>query len=333
MKPQRFRIQDQRVVRDFVDARRDHTADEPRLKFGWSNWGFGTESLTSTAERLAKFGIEHIELHGNLYSPDLGYEPGETRQILDDHGIAVSGVCGMVTPNQEFAHALPHVRARAIDYFRRQADFTAAMGGSYLLFGAASVGRPAAFDSYEVERSAATMRIVADDFAAAGIRGAVEPIRPEETSIVHTFAEALRLLDLVDHPAISSINGDTYHMLSGERHIGSTILEHGDRMINLHLADTNRRALGDGLLDVDVLIMALYAIGYQRGANYCSAEPLGAGGNPYAAMNLPPDPAQLDDVVGTTVRTWREREEEVLSASDEELFALYQIDPETPLQE
>jgi len=326
MKPQPFRVQDQRVVKAFLSARRGHTADEPRLKLGWSNWGFGTEELAASAARLAKFGVPYVELHGNLYSDDLGYKPDETLRVLGDHGITVSGVCGMVTPDQEFAHQLPHVRARAIEYFRRQAYFTQAVGGTYLLFGAASVGRPVAVDSYELERSAQTMRLVADDFTAAGVRGAVEPIRPEETSVVHTFAQALRLLDLVDHPAIAHINGDLYHMLSGELHIGATILDHGHRMLNLHLADTNRRALGHGLLDLDVVIMALYAIGYQRGDNYCSAEPLGAGGNPYAAMNLPPDAARLDELVRVTAETFREREEEVLGASDEELVALYQID-------
>jgi D-psicose/D-tagatose/L-ribulose 3-epimerase len=326
MKPQAFRVHDQRVVRAFLDARRGHTSDEPRLKLSWSNWGFGAEDLADSAARLSKNSIEFIELHGNLYSADLGYRPQETLETLGDYGIKVSGVCGMVTPEQEFAHNVPHVRARAIEYFRRQAVFTREVGGSYLLFGAGSVGRPTKVDSYELERSAATMRLVADDFAREGIRGAVEPIRPEETSVAHTFEETLRLLELVDHPAIAHINGDLYHMLSGERHIGATILDFGHRMLNLHLADTNRRALGHGLLDLDVVIMALYAINYQRGDNYCSAEPLGAGGNPYAAMNLPPDQRALDDLVAVTASTFREREAEVLSASDEELATLYQFD-------
>lgn len=326
MKPQPFRIHDQRVVKAFVEARRSHGADESHLRLAWSNWGFGTEDLGASAARLAANGIEHIELHGNLYSPDLGYRPDEALRVLADEGITVSGVCGMVTPNQEFAHNLPHVRQRAIEYFRRQAEFTQAVGGSYLLFGAGSVGRPTPFDSHEVRRSAETIRVVADDFATAGIRGAVEPIRPEETSLVHTFEQALELLELVDHPAVQHLNGDLYHMLSGELHVGATLLDHGDRMINLHLADTNRRALGHGLLDLDVVIMALYAVGYQRRDTYCSAEPLGAGGNPYAAMNLPPDTERLDELVRVTATTFREREAEVLSASDEELFALYQID-------
>lgn len=326
--PQPFRVRDADVVRRFIAARRDHTPDEPRLRLGWSNWGFGSESLQDSAARLARYGINHIELHGNLYGPDLGYRPDQVSTILDDHGISVSGVCGMVTPDQEFASAKPHVRQRAVDYFRRQAAFAAAVGGTYLLFGAASVGRPVPYDDNEVERSAATMRLVADDFAAAGVRGAVEPIRPEETSIVHTFAQALELIELVDHPAISTINGDLYHMLSGEQHIGQTLLDHGHRMVNLHLADTNRRGLGQGLLDLDVVIMALYAIGWQRGDHYCSAEPLGAGGNPYVAMHGQPDTAALDELVSVTATTFTTREEQVLSASDEELRRRYQIEGE-----
>lgn len=326
--PQPFRIRDAEVVRRFIAARRGHASDEPRLRLGWSNWGFGSEPLADSAARLARHGIHHIELHGNRYGPDLGYRPEEVTTVLGDHGISVSGVCGMVTPEQEFASSSPHVRQRAIDYFRRQAELTAAVGGTYLLFGAASVGRPTRDDEHEVERSAATMRLVADDFAALGIRGAVEPIRPEETSIVHTFAEALELIALVDHPAISTINGDTYHMLSGEEHIGRTLLAHGDRMINLHLADTNRRGLGQGLLDLDVVIMALYAIGYQRGDNHCTAEPLGAGGNPYVALHGPPDPAALDELVSVTARTFTDREAQVLAASDDELAERYQLDDE-----
>ena len=331
MKPQSFRRCDQEVVRRFLAARRDgtrtgaSTAPEPRLRLSWSNWGFGTEPLADSAARLARNGVRHIELHGNLYGPDLGYRPEEVLRILGDHEITVSGVCGMVTPDQEFASNKPHVRQRAVDYFRRQVDFCQQVGGSYVLFGAGAVGRPVRYDDAEMHRAAETIRIVADHFQASGIRGAIEPIRPEETSVCHTFADAVRLLELIDHPGVAHLNGDLYHMLSGEEHIGATLLEHGHRMLNLHLADTNRRALGRGLLDVDVVLMALYAIGYHRGENYCSAEPLGAGGNPYAAMHGAPDAAALDDLVATTAATFYEREAELLRASDEELAAAYQL--------
>lgn len=330
MTPQPFRRRDAEVVRRFLQARRGWRQPPPRLKLSWSNWGFGTEPLQVSGARLAAHGIRHIELHGNLYGPDLGYRVDEVRTVLGDHGITVAGICGIVTPDQELASVKPHVRQRAIDYFRRQADFCAALGGVYVLFGAAAVGRPVAYDDSELLRAADTLRVVADHFVTTGVRGAVEPIRPEETSLVHSFADAIRLVELVDHPGVAHINGDLYHMLAGEEHIGLVLLEHGDRLANLHMADTNRRALGAGLLDLDVVLMALYAVGYHADPTrgWCTPEPLGAGGDPYRAMHGTPDPAALDALVRLTAATFFEREQQILAAGDGELLAAYGLDEE-----
>lgn len=321
MKLQAVHERDLRVVEAFIDARRGFDDPVPPLKLSWSNWGFGRERLEDSAARLSRFGVPYIELHGNLYGPDLGYDATRVRSVLDAHGLQVSGVCGMVMPEQEFASSSPAVRQRAIDYFRRQAEFCAEAGGSYLLFGAAAVGRPVPYDDQELARAADTMRIVAPDFERLGVVGAVEPIRPDETSLVHTFGQARKLIALVDHPGIGHINGDLYHMLAGEEHIGLALLEAGDELVNLHLADTNRRALGSGLLDLDIVIMALYAAGHHDGDRFCSAEPLGSSANPYAAMHGLPDPKELDGLVAATARTWHERVAAVLAASDEELRA------------
>jgi sugar phosphate isomerase/epimerase len=326
MKPQRFRERDREVVRRFLDVRRSFGKDEPRLKLGWSNWGFGTEKLEDSVARLERHGVRWIELHGNLHGPDLGYRADEVGRILADHGLAVSGICGMVTREQEFASQSAIVRQRAIDYFRRQIDFCREVGGTYVLFGPGAVGRPIAYDATEFERAAETIRIVAEDFARNSIRGLIEPVRPEEVSVCHTFGDAVRLIELIDHPGVSLINGDLYHMVSGEGHIGSAILEHADSLANLHLADTNRRALGSGLLDLDIVLMALYAVRYQHGYRFCTAEPLGAGANPYDMMFGTPDPAALDDLVGSTARCFFEREEEILAASGEELASLYGLE-------
>jgi sugar phosphate isomerase/epimerase len=69
---------------------------------------------------------------------------------------------------------------------------------------------------------------------------------------------------MVDHAGVRHIAGDVYHMLVGEDHISSTILEYGGMMTNLHLADRHRMALGIGILDLDIIIMALYTVGYNN---------------------------------------------------------------------
>ena len=71
-----------------------------------------------------------------------------------------------------------------------------------------------------------------------------------------------RYIAAVDHPGVKHINGDVYHMQSEESHIGAALLEAGAALTNLHFADSNRCALGEGSLDVDTIIRALYVLGY-----------------------------------------------------------------------
>lgn len=64
-------------------------------------------------------------------------------------------------------------------------------------------------------------------------------------------------------------------MLVEESHIGQAILDAGEMLTNLHLADTNRCALGDGFMDIDTVIRALYLIGYNNDRCFVTPEPLG----------------------------------------------------------
>ena len=118
-----------------------------------------------------------------------------------------------------------------------------------------------------------------------GIRAAIEPIRSAEVSLVHTISDAKAYLDAVSHPGVGHINGDVYHMQVEESHIGETLVKSGPRLTNLHLADSNRCALGDGSLDLDTIIMALYVIGYNQPGCYVTPEPLGPGGDPVSAQS------------------------------------------------
>jgi len=317
---QNFQSRDREVIRAFLHWRREHPGHSQRLKLSWSNWGFGMEALQVSAARLARHNVRYIELHGNRYGADLGYRAKETRLILEDCGIQVAGVCGMVSPESELSSNKPHVTQRCIDYFRRNIEMCAELGGSYILFTPGAVGRPVPYDSNEFHRAAEAIRMLADDFWRHGVRAAIEPVRAAEVSFCHTFAEAQALIDRVNHPGVQHIAGDLYHMLVGEEHIGQTILAYGDRMINLHMADTNREALGSGMLDLDLVLMSLYVVGYDQGSCFCTPEPLGPGGDPYPQMWGSPDPDMLERLVAQTASCFYEREQEILGASDDDLM-------------
>jgi len=314
---QNFEKKNEAIRKQFAELKKNQPKRlESRLNLSWSNWGFGLEPLSASAARLAKHGVEFIELHGNHYGPDLGYRPKETLKILGDHGIKVAGICGMFSPDNDLSSNRAIQRQAAIDYIRRELDFARAMKAGYMLVVPGAVGRPTAYDASEFHRSTETLRIVADDFVQAGVRAAIEPIRAAEVSFCHTIADAQAYIASVNHPGVAHINGDVYHMQSGEAHIGKAVLDAGERLTNLHLADSNRCALGEGSLDVDTLIMALYLIGYNQPGCYVTPEPLGPGGDPYPAMNGMPDAERLDRLVEQTVRSIREREDAVLREID-----------------
>jgi sugar phosphate isomerase/epimerase len=299
-----------------VDAFKKTMAANPSLKdeqikLSWSNWGFGMEPLEATAQRLHRSGIEWIELHGNRYGEDVGYDAKLVLETLKPYGIRVAGVCGMFGPENDLSSNSGIVRQNAIDYIRRQLELCHKVGGFYLLVVPGAVGRPIPYDDGELDRSMETLRRVADEFVDAGVRGAVEPIRSAEVSFIHTVADAKRYIAAVDHPGIQHINGDVYHMQVEESNVAEAITQAGDLLINLHLADSNRRALGEGSLDLDAVLMALYTIGYTEGDRFATPEPLGPGGDPYPAMYGRPDADILDKMVADTATYWRRRETEI----------------------
>ncbi|QTH44228.1 sugar phosphate isomerase/epimerase [Cohnella sp. LGH] len=309
MTKQRYEEKNERIRSAFLALKREQPERLcDRLNLSWSNWGFGMESLETSAKRLQRSGIGYIELHGNHYGPDLGYRAKETIDILEAHGIKTSGVCGMFSADNDLSSSRAPHRQAAIDYLKREIEFTAEMGGSYLLVVPGAVGRPKAYDDMEFQRSVDTLGIVADRFVEYGVKAAIEPIRAAEVSLVRTIADAKAYIAAVDHPGVQHINADVYHMQAEEAHIGEALLEAGERLVNLHMADSNRGALGDGFMDLDTIIMALYVLGFNREGRFVTPEPLGPGGDPYPAMYGKPDAANLDDLVARTAAYFRERE-------------------------
>ena len=116
MRKQNYELKNERLLSAFGELKRNHPERfQQRLKLSWSNWGFGMEALADSAERLERAGIHYIELHGNHYGPDLGYDTSETLRILRDHGIEVAGVCGMFSSDNDLASNRAIQRQMAID--------------------------------------------------------------------------------------------------------------------------------------------------------------------------------------------------------------------------
>src|SRR5512142_1356204 len=114
MKPQNYQVKDEKIRRAFQERKAKRPITR-RLDLSWSNWGFGLEPLDRSCERLARAGLKYVELHGNHYGADLGYEPEATRRVLRDHGLEVGGICGMFSPENDMSSSRPDPRPAATD--------------------------------------------------------------------------------------------------------------------------------------------------------------------------------------------------------------------------
>jgi len=312
--PQNWQRRSEAIRKAYLRAKAESPVRfERRIDLSWSIWMFGLEPIGASLDRIARNGIRFVELKGDRWTADSGIPLPGIRSALSEAGIAVSGACGMFSPENDLSSPSVYARQNAIDYIRRELELLAALSASYLIVVPTAVGRPLASDSSELARSADSLRKCGDDFARAGIKASIEPIRAAEVSLVHSVSDAVRYIEVVDHPAIGHINGDVYHMTLEEDNVGEAILSAGERLANLHLADTNRDALGTGSLDLDTVIMASYLVGMNRDGRFLTPEPLGPFPDPYVLANSPCNVDIMDALVCKTVACFREREEAVRS--------------------
>lgn len=300
---------------DFEKLREEHPERfERRLNLSYSNWTFGLEDLEEAAARLAKYNVEYIELGGNYGGKDVGYQADieKTRAILKKYNLKCSGVCGFFGDANALSTNNNFARQTAMEYIVEEARFCKAIGGTYLLVVPGTVGRSAPYDSSDYARSVNTLRSVADVFTETGVLCAVEPINSAEVPICSTVASVQGYIRDVNHPGVQHINGDVFHMLCGERHIGEAILACGEQLVNLHVEDTNRMPLGNGMMDVDTIIRALYLLNYNREGHFVTGEPLGAGRDSYAIMYGAHPESVKEQMLADTVCTLREREEALI---------------------
>ncbi len=314
MKLSRLEEKNQSIQYRFDQLKAEHPEKlKRRLDMSFSTWVFGLETLEEACDRLKRFGLGFIELGGDYGGKDVGFQAdiNGTKKILDKYGIKVSGICGFFTPTNALSTNNNFVRQTAREYIIEETRFCKSVGGAYMLTVPGVVGMAAPYDSSDYARSVMTLRSVADVFVETGVKCAIEPINSAECNLCHTIETAQQYIQDVNHPGVKHINGDIFHMLCGEKHIGEAILAAGDALVNLHVEDSNRLPLGNGMMDIDTVIRALYLMGYNQEGRFVTGEPLGPGRDAYAIM-YGQHPAALKDSLVSETLYFREREEELL---------------------
>jgi sugar phosphate isomerase/epimerase len=190
----------------------------------------------------------------------------ELRRQAEAHGLRIIGLHWLLakTEGLQLTSAEPAVRQRTAAYLVELARCCRDLGGDLLIFGSPAQRRiPAGASRQQAEDYALdTFRRAQSGMAEAGVRLLLEPLSPPEADFLNTCAEAVHLLERLDHPAFS-LHLDVKAMSTEDAPTPAVIRRYGARAAHFHANDPNRRGPGFGATDFVPIFQALKDSGYR----------------------------------------------------------------------
>ena len=238
------------------------TAPLARGRFGVSAWIYGDAPLPETLGRISAAGYDGVELPGE---PER-WRAADLRRWLGDYGlapVALTASCTVPDTERDLAHPDPRIRGVAVDYVRRCLGLAAEIGAPLVQMIASGEPRlaPIATRDAEWDWSVAGMQVASREAEQAGVRIAVEPLNRYEAYLVTSVAGALAYLDAVGSRWVG-MTLDLFHANIEEPDVAASIRAAGPRLWHVQVADTTRRGLGHGHLDLGTVVEALAHIDY-----------------------------------------------------------------------
>lgn len=257
------------------------------MRYAISNWIYGDEPLRDQFARLARYGYQGIELMGE---PER-YSIEEVRALSREFHIPVTSVlswCLAGIPGRDPASPDPQERRKSLEYGKKCVDLASALEAPNLVVLPAPAGRTSPtgspkdeqtwLEGYQKEWELAvdSLRQLAGYAEQCGVVLGLEPINRYETFLVNNLDQALKFITEVGSSQLQ-LHLDTFHMNLEEVDIAETIRRAGERLVNLHVSDSNRQAPGLGHFDFTSLIRALKEVGY---TGCLTLEPVPPGSDP-----------------------------------------------------
>jgi sugar phosphate isomerase/epimerase len=217
---------------------------------------------------VAGLGYAGLELAPFTLAPritDVGPERRrDVRRQAEEHGLTIVGLHWLLakTEGLQLTGADEAVRRRTADYLVELGRCCRDLGGDVLVLGSPAQRRiPAgASRARAADYALDTLRRAAPGLADAGVTLCLEPLSPPEADFLNTCAEAVELLDRLDHPSFA-LHLDVKAM-STDGPAPELIRRHAARTRHFHANDPNRRGPGFGATDFVPVFRALRASGY-----------------------------------------------------------------------
>lgn len=219
---------------------------------------------------VAELGYTGLELAPFTLAPLITEVTREQRRRLrgqaEEQGLTLLGLHWLLakTEGLQLTSDSEAVRRRTADYLIELARCCQDLGGSLMVFGSPGQRRipTGATRAQATEYALATFRRALPGIADAGVTVCLEPLTAQETDFINTCAEAVDLLDRIDHPHFV-LHLDVKAMASESEPTPELIRRHAARTGHFHANDPNKRGPGFGATDFVPIFQALRESGYR----------------------------------------------------------------------
>lgn len=219
---------------------------------------------------MAEAGYRGIEVAPFTISNDLAAVPDEVFASMQEtarrHGLEVIGLHWLLAKTTGLHLTSPDaaVRRATADYLCLLARVCAKLGGRVLVFGSPMQRNvlPGVTRADALKYAANVFRTAMPVFAEHDVVLCLEPLTTRETNFINTCAEAVELMQMVDHPSIK-LHQDVKAMLGAEQDsIPHLIQKYREICGHFHVNDSNLLGPGMGETDYHPILKALIESGY-----------------------------------------------------------------------
>ncbi len=207
--------------------------------------------------------FDSIEVH--IPSPDL-VDAVKLKEYIASKGMCASSIgTGLAVAYEHLTltDGDKAIRDRAIERLMRQCDLGAQLDCPVII--GSMRGKVEAGDTYEEvdKRMVESTKRLMEYAEHLGVDVVVEAIDRSETNYLKTAEEVLELIDRVGSKYLK-VHLDTFHMNIEETDWEKPVLQCGEKLGHVHVADNTRLYPGSGMIDFIPFLKALKAIHYNR---------------------------------------------------------------------
>ena len=220
------------------------------------------DGLTKACEQAAQLGFNGIEVFPRS-AEEVDWR--KLRDLLSQHDLKLAAVGtggGWVAHKLRLTDADEAVRKAAVAFASDIIDRAGELGAAAIVGSMQGRWEGAVTRDQALQWFAEALEQLAPRAERHGTFVLIEPLNRYETNVLNGVAESIAFMKGLEAQNVKLLC-DLFHMNIEEVDLASAIHSAGRRLGHVHFADSNRRAIGFGHLDVESIFAALHEVDYK----------------------------------------------------------------------